>query len=59
MNSWKFNSTAQNFLKILICKIHKIAYSDFYRWVKTLDNENGIVTTADGKKYKVTLEEIV
>jgi hypothetical protein len=60
MNSWKFNSTAQTFLRIAISNQLNIPISDIYKTVKSLDsylNEN-VIETKDGKKYILVLEEI-
>lgn len=60
MNSWKFNSTAQTFLRIAISNQLNIPISDIYKTVKSLDfyMHSSIIETKDGKKYTLVLQEI-
>jgi hypothetical protein len=58
MNSWKFNSTARHILALSITNFFKIPYSNIYKKVKEINEQTGIIITDDGKKYKLTLEEI-
>ena len=58
MNAYKFNSTAQTFLRYVIFKQNNVPFSDIYKYVKDLHLESNIIETNDGKFYKVVLEEI-
>lgn len=57
MNSWKLNSMAGHFFRQIICKGLNIPHTEIYKVVKSIDNDS-IIETHDGKKYKLTLEEI-
>lgn len=57
MNAYRFNSVAQYHLRKCISKELQIDYSDVYRVVKDIDYE-GLITTKDGKKYKLGLRRV-
>ena len=44
-------------LRITICKFFSIPHTEIYKKVKDISN-SGIITTDDGKQYKVILKEI-
>ena len=57
MNSYKLNSRANYYIRKCISEYLNIHIADVYKTVKTID-ENHIITTDDGKKYKLTLKEL-
>jgi hypothetical protein len=57
MNAYKLNSSANYILRQAISKSLGIAITEVYKAVKSIDTANGVVTTWDGKKYRVKLEE--
>lgn len=57
MNSYKLNGMVGHTLRIAICKFFSIPHTEIYKKVKDISND-GIITTDDGRQYKVTLKEI-
>ena len=57
MNSWKLNSTASHSLRVAIKRKFNIHFTEVYRKVKSIDDD--IITADDGKKYQLTLKEIL
>ena len=58
MNSWKLNSTAGHLLRLAISKSFNIHFTEVYKTVKSINND-GIIETSDGKKYELTLKELI
>jgi hypothetical protein len=58
MNSWKVNGISGHMFRQAIINYFKLEPSSIYRAIKDVDSVNSIVTMYDGKKYKITLEEI-
>ena len=58
MNSWKLNGIAGHLTRCAIIKKLNIASTQIYKTVKAINNEN-IIETFDGKKYKLELKEII
>ena len=58
MNSWKLNSTAGHLLRLSISKSFNIHFTEVYKIVKSINND-GIIETSDGKKYELTLKELI
>ena len=58
MNSWKLNSTAGHLLRLSISKSLNIHFTEVYKTVKSINND-GIIETSDGKKYELTLKELI
>lgn len=57
MNSYRFNGLAGHFTRLAICEGLNINHTEIYKIVKSL-SADGTITTKDGKKYKLKLEEI-
>lgn len=57
MNSWKLNGMAGYLTRSAICEKLNIYFTEIYKTVKSVDN-NRIIETHDGKKYKLKLIEI-
>lgn len=57
MNSWKLNGIAGHLTRRAIIEKLSITFTEIYKTVKSIDN-NGIIETKDGKKYKLELKEI-
>ncbi len=57
MNSWKLNGIAGHLTRQAICEKLGIHFTQIYKTVKSI-NENRIIETHDGKKYKLELKEI-
>jgi len=58
MNSWKLNGIAGHLTRWAIIKKLNIPSTQIYKTVKSINNEN-IIETFDGKKYKLELKEII
>ena len=58
MNSWKLNSTAGHLLRLAISKSLNIHFTEVYKTVKFIHHD-GVIETSDGKKYELTLKEII
>ena len=58
MNSWKLNGIAGHLTRCDIIKKLNITSTQIYKTVKSINNEN-IIETFDGKKYKLELKEII
>jgi hypothetical protein len=58
MNSWKFNSSSQYFLKRAICNFFNIHYTQVYKKVKSIDGQSSVLTTKEGEKYLITLKKL-
>lgn len=58
MNSWKLNSIANLLLRKAITAYFKLEMESVYRAVKFVDNNTGVITMYNDKKYKLTLKEI-
>ena len=57
MNSWKLNGMAGHLARQAICRGLGIHHTEIYKIVKSVSND-GVIETHEGKKYKLTLEEI-
>ena len=57
MNAYKLNSIAGYITRKAIREGLNIQWTEIYKTVKDITDE-GIITTKDGKKYKLKLEEI-
>lgn len=57
MNSWKLNGIAGHLTRQAIIKKLNINFTQIYKTIKSIDN-NGVIETHDGKKYKLELIEI-
>lgn len=57
MNSWKLNGIVGHITRSAIVKKLNIHHTEIYRKVKNIDI-NGVITTNDGKQYKLELTEI-
>ena len=57
MNSWKLNGIAGHLARQAINRGLNLHHTQIYKVVKSVNNE-GIIETHDGKKYKLTLEII-
>jgi predicted transcriptional regulator len=57
MNSWKLNGMAGHLARQAINRGLNINHTQIYKVVKSVNNE-GVIETHDGKKYKLTLEII-
>lgn len=57
MNSWKLNAQAGHHYRVALCKEFNIKHTELYRTVKDIDNK-GVITTRDGRKFKVILKEL-
>lgn len=57
MNSWKLNGIAGHLTRTAICEKLNIRFTDIYKTVKSINN-NQIIEIHDGKKYKLELKEI-
>lgn len=58
MNPYNFNGQSGFFLRIAICDYLRIPYSDIYRIVKNIDCNTSTIILHDGRKFKLTLQEI-
>jgi len=58
MNAYKLNSMANYILRRAIAKSLNIPIVDVYKAVKDISNYHEVITTADGKKYTLSLIEI-
>ncbi len=61
MNSWKFNSNANYWLRWIIAKGLGISFDDVYKKVKRIERIPGDefhIFTDEGKTYKIELKEI-
>ena len=58
MNSWKLNGIVGHLARCAIIKKLNITFTQIYKTVKSINNEN-IIETFDGKKYKLELKEII
>ena len=56
MNSWKLNNLAGHAFRLAICNSLGLPFSLIYITVKSVEKD--IITTKNGKKYKLVLEEI-
>lgn len=62
MNAYKLNGMAGHYFRMTIVKYLKIHWTDIYKTVSKIESsENNpcIITTKEGKKYKLVLKEIV
>lgn len=57
MNSWRLNGMAGHLARTAINKGLAIHHTEIYKIVKSISID-GTIETHDGKKYKLTLEEI-
>lgn len=57
MNSWKLNGIAGHLTRSAICEKLGINFTQIYKTVKSINNDR-IIETHDGKKYKLELKEI-
>jgi predicted transcriptional regulator len=57
MNSWKLNGMVGHLARTAINEGLNIEKTQIYKKVKSVDN-HGIITTHEGKKYKLVLKEI-
>ena len=57
MNSWRLNSMVGHFARTAINEGLDIHHTEIYKVVKSVSNA-GVIETHEGKKYKLTLEEI-
>lgn len=57
MNAYKLNGKAGHFFRQAVCEKLGINHTEIYREVKNI-SDNGIITTREGKKYKLKLEEL-
>jgi hypothetical protein len=57
MNSWKLNGVAGHLARRAIVKGLNITFCQLYKTVKTVTNEN-VIITQDGSKYCLTLTKI-
>ncbi len=58
MNAYRLNSMANYLLRRAIARSLNIPIADVYKAVKDISNNNEVITTADGKKYTLSLIEI-
>jgi hypothetical protein len=58
MNAYRLNSMANYLLRRAIARSLNIPIADVYKAVKDISNNNEFITTADGKKYTLSLIEI-
>lgn len=58
MNSWKLNSTAGHWFRLAISKSLNIHFTEVYKTVKFIHHD-GVIETSDGKKYELTLKELI
>ena len=58
MNAYRLNSMANCLLRRAIARSLNIPIADVYKAVKDISNNNEVITTADGKKYTLSLIEI-
>jgi sugar-specific transcriptional regulator TrmB len=57
MNSWRLNGMAGHLTRSAICKKLGIHHTEIYKVVKDIEMD-GVITTKEGKKYKLELKEI-
>jgi predicted transcriptional regulator len=57
MNSWKLNGMAGHLARQAIYRGLDIHHTEIYKVVKSVNND-GVIETHEGKKYKLTLKEI-
>jgi sugar-specific transcriptional regulator TrmB len=57
MNSWKLNGMAGHLTRQAIIRGLNIPCTQIYKVVKSV-SADGLIETHEGKKYKLTLEEI-
>lgn len=55
MNSYKLNSIAGRMTRFTITKGLNIHFTEIYKVIKAIDNEN-IITLYDGRKFKLELK---
>jgi hypothetical protein len=58
MNAYKLNSTANYHLRMAICKWLDINFSEVYKTVESINNDQTI-KLKDGRKFKLKLEEVI
>lgn len=52
MNSWKLNGIAGHITRSAICKGLNIPYKDIYKTIKSIEQDN-IIVTKEGKRYEI------
>ena len=57
MNAYRLNGLAGHYFRQAIVKGLNINWNEIYKIVKSIDQQ-GIIETKDGKKYKVELREL-
>ncbi|MGL6105202.1 hypothetical protein [Romboutsia sp.] len=55
MNSYKLNGIAGHLTRRIIIESLNIVPTELYKTVKSIDN-NGVITTHDGRMFKLKLE---